>query len=126
MEISKNPDGSNNTETVVTYYYIKQAGTVTEKHIDINSGKVLAKETHEGKVGDSYEIKAKEFEGYDLVTDKLPTNAKGEMTEEEIEVIYYYQKRATVKVQYKDEEYAKATREEAIRMREELNEAISA
>ena len=102
MEISKNPDGSNNTETVVTYYYIKQAGTVTEKHIDINSGKVLAKETHEGKVGDSYEIKAREFEGYDLVTDKLPTNAKGEMTEEEIEVIYYYQKRATVKVQYID------------------------
>ena len=30
------------------------------------------------------------------------------------------------KDKYKDEEYAKATREEAIRMREELNEAIRA
>ena len=108
MKVSINADGTFNTETVVTYYYIKQAGGVIEKHIDINSGKVLEQEEHTGNVGDSYEIEPKEYEGYDLVIEdeegntKLPQNAKGTMTEEAIEVIYYYQKLSVVRVEYID------------------------
>ena len=108
MEVTVNGDGTYNTETVVTYYYIKQAGGVIEKHIDINSGKVLEQEEHTGNVGDRYEIEPKEYEGYDLVIEdeegnsKLPENAKGTMTEETIEVIYYYQKLSVVRVEYID------------------------
>src|SRR5699024_4890955 len=104
MTVTKNQDGTWNTETVVTYYYDKekQDTTVVEKHIDINTGKVLAEEIHKGKVGDGYGIPSREFEGYDLVTEDeegnnmLPENSTGIMTEEEIEVIYYYEKIATV------------------------------
>ena len=45
---------------------------------------------------------SKEFEGYDLVEDKLPTNAEGTMTISPIEVTYYYIYRTSVTVQYID------------------------
>ena len=107
MKITKNEDGTYNVETVVTYYYKKQAGGVTENHIDIISKEKLAEETHEGNVGDSYNIPSREFEGYDLVEEEngknmLPENAQGEMTEEEITVDYYYKRKAVVKVEYID------------------------
>ena len=110
MEITKNPDGTYNTEIIVVYYYKKQAGGVIENHIDIHTNKKLAVEEHEGNVGDEYNIPAREFEGYDLVTEDeegnnmLPTNAKGQMTEEVIELNYYYEKQAKVKVEYIDKE----------------------
>ena len=102
MQVTKNPDGSYNIETKVTYYYTKQSGGVIEKHIDIDTNKELAKEEHKGNIGDSYEILPREFEGYELVKDRLPENSKGQMTEEQQEVIYYYKKLAKVKVQYID------------------------
>ena len=121
MTITKNEDGTYNTETVVTYYYKKIAGGVKEKHIDINTGKILAEETHTGLVGDEYNIPSREFEGYDLVTEDeegnnmLPTNAKGQMTEDEIEVIYYYEKQTTVKVEYIDKHTGEKLDEETIK-----------
>ena len=120
MEVKINEDGSYETETIVRYYYVKQAGGVIEKHIDIDSGEILEEEKHEGKVGDKYEIPAREIEGYVLVKEdeegnsKLPTNAKGEMTEEGIEVIYYYEKLATVKVEYIDKYTGEIIEEEKI------------
>ena len=123
MTITKNEDGTYTTEIVVTYYYEKekQEATVKEKHIDINTNKVLAEETHEGKIGDSYDIPSREFDGYELVTkdekgnNMLPTNAKGEMTEEEIEVIYYYEKVTKVKVEYIDKQTGEKLDEDEIK-----------
>ena len=106
MEITENEDGTYNTETKVTYYYVKIAGGVEEKHIDIYDGNILAQEEHEGNVGDSYSIPSREFEGYDLVeidaegNSMLPENAEGTMTEEKIEVIYYYKRKTNVEIQY--------------------------
>ena len=104
MKVTKNEDGTYNTETIVQYYYTKTSAGVLEKHIDINSGKVLYQETHKGKVGDEYDIPSKEFDGYELVTDRLPNNAKGTMTEDTIEVDYYYVKKAKVTVEYIDKQ----------------------
>ena len=123
MTVTKNEDGTWNTETVVTYYYekAKKDTTVVEKHIDINTNKVLAEETHKGKVGDEYSIPSREFEGYELVTEDengnnmLPENSKGTMTEKEIEVIYYYEKQATVKVEYIDKQTGEKLDEEEIK-----------
>ena len=120
MEITIKEDGSYNTETIVKYYYIKKAGGVIEKHIDINNGKILNEEEHKGNVGDKYEIKPKEFEGYYLLKEdengnsKLPQNAIGEMTEEKIEVIYYYKKLSTVKVEYVDKATGEKLKEEKL------------
>ena len=108
MVITKNPDGTYNTEIEVIYYYKKAAGGVIENHIDITIGNILAIEKHEGNVGDPYDIPSRNFDGYDLVevdsegNNRLPDNAQGNMTEEEIVVNYYYIKRAKVKVEYID------------------------
>ena len=125
MEVTQNGDGTYNTETVVTYYYEKQKeeekGTVIEKHIDINTNKVLAQETHQGKVGDKYDILSREFEGYELVTkdengnSMLPSNATGTITKGTTEVIYYYEKIAIVRVEYIDKLTGEKLDEEEIK-----------
>ena len=108
MVITKNPDGTYNTEIEVIYYYKKVAGGVVENHIDITTGNILATGTHEGNVGDPYDIPSRNFDGYDLVevdsegNNMLPENATGTMTEEEIVVNYYYIKQTKVKVEYID------------------------
>ena len=89
-------------EIVLKYYYSKVSGGVIEKHIDVNSGAILANEVHEGDIGDEYSIAARAFEGYDVVEDRLPVNSEGRMTREPIEVIYYYNYRATVTARYID------------------------
>ena len=121
MVITKNPDGTYNTEIEVIYYYKKVAGGVIENHIDITTNEILASEEHKGNVGDAYDIPSREFEGYDLVIEDengnsmLPTNAKGEMTEEQIVVNYYYIKQAKVKVEYIDKQTGEKLDEEEIK-----------
>ena len=102
MTVTKNPDGTYDTEIEVIYYYKKIAGGVIENHIDVHTDEKLATEKHTGNVGDEYDIPSRTFEDYDLVTDRLPDNSKGTMTEEEIVVNYYYSKRAKVTVEYID------------------------
>ena len=94
----------NKDETVLNYYYVKISGGVIEKHIDISDNNILHNETHAGNVGDDYNIPSKTFEGYDLLTDRLPENNVGKMKEEVTEVIYYYNPRAKVNVKYIDKE----------------------
>ena len=53
MVITKNPDGTYNTEIEVIYYYKKVAGGVIENHIDITTNEILASEEHKGNVGDA-------------------------------------------------------------------------
>ena len=89
-------------EIVLKYYYIHVAGGVIEKHIDIHSGAILYNASYEGKEGDPYKIDSREFDGYDLVEDRLPTNAEGTMTRVPIEVVYYYSYRTNVTAQYID------------------------
>ena len=121
MVITKNPDGTYNTEIEVIYYYKKQAGGVIENHIDITTKNNLATEEHQGSIGDAYDIPPRTFEGYDLVIEDekgnsmLPTNAKGEMTEEQIVVNYYYIKQTKVKVEYIDKQTGEKLDEEEIK-----------
>ena len=89
-------------EQVLKYYYIHVSGGVIEKHIDIISGQILANKTYEGNEGDEYDIPSRTFEGYDLVEDRLPSNAKGTMKVEPVEIIYYYIYRSKVTSEYID------------------------
>ncbi len=121
MTVIKNPDGTYNTEIEVIYYYKKQAGGVIENHIDITTDKILATKVHQGNVGDEYDIPSKEFEGYDLVIEdkegnnRLPENAKGTMTEKEIEVNYYYLRQTKIKIEYIDKLTGEKIKEEEIK-----------
>ena len=89
-------------EQVLKYYYIHVSGGVIEKHIDVISGQILANAVHEGNEGDEYDIPSRTFEGYDLVEEKLPSNSKGTMKVEPVEVIYYYIYKTKVTAEYVD------------------------
>ena len=121
MEVTRNEDGSYNTETVVQYYYIPVAGGVKEEHIDISNNKIIIEETHSGKIGDEYDIPPRDIEGYKLVEEDeegnsmLPTNAKGQMPEDQITVKYYYIKEAKVIVKYVDKQTGEELHQEEIK-----------
>ena len=89
-------------EQVLKYYYSHVSGGVIEKHIDAISGQILANAVHNGNEGDAYDIPSRTFDGYDLVKDKLPENAKGTMKVDPVEVIYYYIYRTKVTTEYID------------------------
>ena len=115
MVLSKNPDGTYNTEIEVIYYYLKQAGGVIENHIDITTNEKIETQEHKGNVGDSYDIPVKEFAGYDIVNEKLPDNSKGKMTEDKIVVNYYYIKQAKLTVEYIDKQTGEKLDEKEIK-----------
>ena len=89
-------------EQTLIYYYEPVYTGLIENHIDDKTGKILETETHEIQVGEDYDIPSKEFEGYDLVEEKLPENAEGTMGEELVTVNYYYIKKAVLEVNYID------------------------
>ena len=115
MKVERKEDGTVNVETYVRYYYVHVSRGVVEKHIDVMTDEIIEEATiHEGYEGDTYSTEAKEFEGYDLVEEKLPENAEGEMTVEKQEVRYYYIRKASVKVQYIDKDTNKKLLDDVI------------
>ena len=92
-----------NYHVQVSFNKLKEA-EVIEKHIDITTGEILDSKTTEGTEGEEYNIEPREFEGYKLVEEKLPENAKGTMTIEPIEVKYYYKKIEEPKPEEPEEE----------------------
>ena len=87
MKVSINEDGTVNAEINVEYYYAK--GTIVKvNYIDKETKKILETKDIIGYQGDKYDAGEKEIKGYKL--EGIPENAKGEMTEEPIEVNYYY------------------------------------
>ena len=88
-------------QTLIYYYEAVYTGLI-ENHIDDKTGRVLYTEEHQIQVGREYNIPSKDFEGYDLVTTKLPLNYAGTMGEELVTVNYYYIKEAVLEVHYVD------------------------
>ena len=80
----------------VKYYYKKVSKGVVVRHYDMQDYKLLKEEIYSGLEGDAYKAEPKEFDGYDVVKEKLPTNAEGVMTIAEIEVNYFYKKGKTI------------------------------
>ena len=89
-------------EQTLIYYYEPVYTGLIENHIDDKTGRVLYTEEHQIQVGREYNIPSKDFEGYDLVTSKLPLNYTGTMGEELVTVNYYYIKEAVLEVHYVD------------------------
>ena len=75
-----------NKNVVVTFE--KKDTSVIVKHQSEEGVDLVEPERIDGKVGDSYTTAEKDFEDY--YTKTIPDNANGEMTEEQIEVIYVY------------------------------------
>ena len=94
-------------DTIVIYVYKKQeAGGVIVHYIDKETGEKLAEdETIEGNIGDDYKTERKAIENYQKAEPE-PTNKEGTMTEETIEVTYYYERipSGKITVKYVDKE----------------------
>ena len=101
-------------EQILKYYYIHVSGGVIEKHIDVISGQILANAVHNGNEGDTYDIPSRTFDGYDLVEDRLPSNAKGTMKVEPVEVIYYYIYRSKITSEYIDKNTGEKLTEDVV------------
>ena len=77
---------------VIKVYYVRKDTKVIVKYLEKGTNKVLDESANyeiPGKVFDEYETEQKEFTGYNFV--ESTNNTKGTMTEEVIEVIYYYE-----------------------------------
>ena len=84
----------------LNYYYSpveteSEKAKVIENHLDDTTGEVLYNEVHEYEIGEHYNIPAREFENYELVESKLPTNAEKDAVAGVDEVNYYYIKKTT-------------------------------
>ena len=101
LKVTKNPDGSVNVDTIVTYYYVHVAGGVIVQHIDENTGDIIEEQVINGLEGDDYNVSEKEILGYELT--QKATNNIGKMTVDPIYVQYYYKRKSEVRVQYIDE-----------------------
>jgi len=102
LDQEKLPDNAKgsyaNKDITVTYVYKKVAAPSQEtskvitQFID-ESGKELApKKEQSGLVGEIYSTEAIAIDGYTLNQEKLPDNAKGSYTNEDITVTYVYKK----------------------------------
>lgn len=95
-------------EIELNYYYSPievepEKGKVIEKHINSVTNELIENEEHEFNVGEEYKIEPKEYEGFDLVKSKLPTNAENVAINGVIEVNYYYIRKMSVVAKYIDE-----------------------
>lgn len=91
IEVPKNNKGKMQEETIfVTYKYRLKNTSVLTKYIDEDGKEIADSKMVEGKVFDKYKTEKKKIDGYELL--QVPENATGNMTEDNITVIYKYRK----------------------------------
>lgn len=98
----------------VNYYYIHKSTGVKVNYIDESNNQVIDKDELQGYEGDEYRVKPKELQEYEIIEEKLPTNSKGKMTREMIEINYYYLKKSSIEVNYIDMNTNKIIEKETI------------
>ena len=89
----------------IVNYAEEQKSTVIVKYQDKDGNAIAEEESIQGNIGEKYEVKRKNIEGYKAYG-VTPKDAKGTYTEEDIEVIFVYQnvKDEEVVVKYIDKE----------------------
>lgn len=110
-----NANGTATEEPITVKYVYAPEGTssVIINYLDEENNPIETPDTITGKVNDPYTTNPKEIPGYELVEEKLPTNATGNMEENPITVNYIYRvKEAKVIVKHvntKGQEIAEST-----------------
>jgi hypothetical protein len=101
----ENAEGTIEEEVITVKYYYSRDAKVTVKYIDLETKEEIEESIIiEGQLGEEYETEEKAIEGYRIVKLEYPDNVKGEITKENIEVIYYYERipSGTITVKYVD------------------------
>ena len=97
---STNTEGVMTEEVINVFYYYKKEAKVVVHYICKEGDNETAIEKVEipGFVGETYDTVKKDYNGY--IYDSSTTNTTGTMTEDTINVYYYYKKEAKVVVHY--------------------------
>ena len=84
--------------------YTNPAKVIVRHYLQGTTTSVADDEIIKGEVGDEYTTTAKELDKYVVVESSMPSNASGNMTSQEIEVIYVYELRESKVIvhHYKD------------------------
>ncbi len=103
VKVTGEPEGNMTKEDIViTYEYKADTKKVIENHIDILDDEILYNEEFPLNPGDKYNTMPINLDDYDVVEERLPANASGEMGDEDIIINYYYIRKAVVNVEYID------------------------
>ncbi|MGM0110089.1 bacterial Ig-like domain-containing protein [Enterococcus sp. DIV0187] len=78
--------------TVKNRLSVNDEGTVSISYLDTDNKEISKSEQLTGKIGETYETKAKTIENYELI--ETPKNEKGKFEKENIQVTYKYKKTA--------------------------------
>ncbi|MBF2639353.1 MucBP domain-containing protein [Listeria welshimeri] len=115
-EVQGNATGEFTTKAqVVTYIYTQTpvpAANLTIKYLDENGNQIHEPKIISGNVGDPYDVTGDldelQIEGYTIDTTKLPANATGVLSNDQIQVIYIYNKKpladVTITVKFVDQD----------------------
>ncbi|MBC1963847.1 MucBP domain-containing protein, partial [Listeria welshimeri] len=115
-EVQGNTTGEFTTKAqVVTYVYTQTpvpAANLTIKYLDENGNQIHEPKIISGNVGDPYDVTGDldelQIEGYTIDTTKLPANATGVLSNDQIQVIYIYNKKpladVTITVKFVDQD----------------------
>ncbi|MBF2467235.1 MucBP domain-containing protein [Listeria welshimeri] len=115
-EVQGNTTGEFTTKAqVVTYIYTQTpvpAANLTIKYLDENGNQIHEPKIISGNVGDPYDVTGDldelQIEGYTIDTTKLPANATGVLSNDQIQVIYIYNKKpladVTITVKFVDQD----------------------
>ncbi|MBS9366192.1 MucBP domain-containing protein, partial [Listeria welshimeri] len=113
-EVQGNTTGEFTKESqVVTYIYTQipvPAANLTIEYLDENGNQIHEPKIISGNVGDPYDVTGDldelQIEGYTIDTTKLPANATGVLSNDQIQVIYIYNKKpladVTITVKFVD------------------------
>lgn len=88
--IDNDTSGLLTEDITINVYYVKNSGKVIVKYADAEGNELVETKTLEGKVEDKYSTEAKSIDCYELI--KTPDNKDGVFTEEDLTVIYVYDK----------------------------------
>lgn len=77
-------------DTTINVYYVKNSGKVIVQYVDTEGNELTESEILEGKVQKEYTTQSKSINGYELIG--TPNNKAGVFTEDDITVIYVYEK----------------------------------
>ncbi|MBC2199950.1 MucBP domain-containing protein [Listeria welshimeri] len=115
-EVQGNTTGEFTTKAqVVTYIYTQTpvpAANLTIEYLDENGNQIHEPKIISGNVGDPYDVTGDldklQIEGYTIDTTKLPANATGVLSNDQIQVIYIYNKKpladVTITVKFVDQD----------------------
>ena len=117
VEKTTNYEGTMTEETIIVVYYYAKNTNVTVRYLekdstesDSDNKELVPDIVIEGYAGKDYETEKKQISGYTFV--EVKGEVSGKMTEEPIEVIYYYAQNTKAKVEHIDRETGEILKEE--------------